>query len=116
MLVNAGYLGLNSHYVHHNHGSGCTRKSCWLKSPIVRKSYMGISLLFSASSVYGNEIMGSSGQIASPLYPRTYPNNADYRWTVTVDSDSHIQIQFLDIDIEDLFSCYYDKLKVCTLV
>lgn len=29
-----------------NRGSGCTRKSCWLKSPIVRKSYMGISLLF----------------------------------------------------------------------
>lgn len=71
---------------------------------------------FSAFSVYGNEITGSSGQIASPLYPRTYPNNADYRWTVTVNSDSYVEIQFLDIDIEDLFNCYYDKLKVCIRV
>lgn len=71
---------------------------------------------FSAFSVYGNEITGSSGQIASPLYPRTYPNNADYRWTITVNSNFHVEIHFLDIDIEDLLNCNYDKLKVCTLI
>lgn len=63
--------------------------------------------------MYGNDITGSSGQVASPLYPRTYPNNADYRWTITVNGDSYVDIQFLDIDIEDLSNCYYDKLKVC---
>lgn len=63
--------------------------------------------------VYGNDITGSSGQVASPLYPRTYPNNADYRWTITVNGDSYVEMQFLDIDIEDLSNCYYDKLKVC---
>lgn len=70
-----------------------------------------IVLLF-ISSVFGNDVTGSSGQIASPLYPRTYPNNADYRWTITVSGDSYIEIRFLDIDIEDLSNCYYDKLKV----
>lgn len=62
--------------------------------------------------VYGNDVIGEFGQIASPLYPRTYPNNAYYRWTITVAGDSYIQIRFLDMDIEDLMDCYYDNLKV----
>ncbi|XP_065114614.1 cubilin [Paramisgurnus dabryanus] len=64
------------------------------------------------SHLYGNEITGSSGQVASPLYPRNYPDNADYRWTITVNADSYVQIHFLEIDIEDIFDCYYDKLKI----
>lgn len=62
--------------------------------------------------MYGNDLTGESGQIASPLYPRTYPNNADYRWTITVDGDSYVQIRFLDMEVEDLYDCYYDQLKV----
>ena len=69
----------------------------------------------SPSPVYGNDITGTSGQIASPLYPRTYPNNADYRWTITVPGDDYVQIHFLDMDIEDLYDCYYDQLKVCVV-
>lgn len=64
------------------------------------------------SPVYGNDITGTSGQIASPLYPRTYPEDADYRWTITVSADSYISLRFLDIDIEDLYECYFDQLKV----
>ncbi|XP_034427678.1 cubilin [Hippoglossus hippoglossus] len=64
------------------------------------------------SHLYGNDLMGEFGQIASPLYPRTYPNNADYYWTITVEGDSYIQIRFLDMDIEDLYECYYDHLKI----
>nr|XP_023646366.1 cubilin [Paramormyrops kingsleyae] len=62
--------------------------------------------------LYGNEITGTQGQIASPLWPRMYPNNADYRWTVTVDASYYIEVRFLDMDIEDLSNCYYDKLKM----
>ena len=62
--------------------------------------------------MYGNDLTGESGQIASPLYPRTYPNNVDYRWTVTVDGDSYVQIHFLEMDIEDVSNCFYDQLKV----
>lgn len=64
------------------------------------------------SSVYGIDVTGESGQIASPLYPRTYPNNANYKWTITVEGTSYIQIRFLDMDIEDLYDCTYDNLKV----
>ncbi|XP_037612385.1 cubilin [Sebastes umbrosus] len=62
--------------------------------------------------LYGNDVVGESGQIASPLYPRTYPYNAHYRWTITVDGDSYVQIRFLDMDIEDLLDCGYDHLKI----
>ncbi|CAL8311895.1 unnamed protein product [Merluccius merluccius] len=72
----------------------------------------GAGFQASFTHLYGNDLTGESGQIASPLYPRTYPNNADYRWTVSVDGDSYIEINFLDLDIEDLFNCYYDQLKV----
>ncbi|KAJ8276925.1 hypothetical protein GJAV_G00069430 [Gymnothorax javanicus] len=64
------------------------------------------------SHLYGNDITGETGEIASPLWPRTYPNNADYRWTITVAGDHFIRIRFLEMDIEDLFDCYYDNLKV----
>ncbi|CAM9270170.1 unnamed protein product, partial [Lampetra planeri] len=64
-----------------------------------------------AQGVYGNDVTGQVGQIASPLYPRTYPNNANYHWTITVDGDSFIQIRFLDMDIEDLYNCHYDELR-----
>ncbi|KAG7527098.1 cubilin [Solea senegalensis] len=64
------------------------------------------------SHLYGNDLTGDYGQIASPLYPRTYPSNADYRWTITVEGDSFVQIRFLDMDIEDLYDCFYDYLKI----
>ncbi|XP_015810319.3 cubilin [Nothobranchius furzeri] len=64
------------------------------------------------SHLYGVDVTGESGQIASPLYPRFYPNNADYRWTITVEGGSYVQISFLDMDIEDLYDCYYDQLKI----
>ncbi|XP_061094184.1 cubilin [Conger conger] len=64
------------------------------------------------SHLYGNEITGESGQLASPLWPRTYPNNAHYRWTITVAGGYFIRLRFLEIDIEDVYNCYYDYLKV----
>lgn len=66
--------------------------------------------------MYGVDLIGESGQVASPLYPRNYPNDADYRWTITVEGDNYVQIRFLDMDIEDLYNCYYDKLKVRRLL
>lgn len=65
--------------------------------------------------MYGNDLEGEFGQIASPLYPRTYPNNANYRWTITVAANSLIEIRFLEMDIEDATDCYYDHLKVSPL-
>ncbi|KAM7390891.1 hypothetical protein PAMA_008881 [Pampus argenteus] len=83
----------------------------WVKF-VSDASISGAGFRATFSHLYGNDVTGEFGQIASPLYPRTYPNNAHYRWTITVEGDSYIQIRFLDIDIEDLYDCYYDQLKI----
>ncbi|KAM9333329.1 LOW QUALITY PROTEIN: cubilin [Pholidichthys leucotaenia] len=83
----------------------------WVKF-VSDASVSGAGFRATFSHLYGNDLTGEFGQIASPLYPRTYPNNAHYQWTITVDGDSYIQIHFLDMDIEDLYDCYYDQLKI----
>nr|XP_020470999.1 cubilin [Monopterus albus] len=83
----------------------------WVKF-VSDASVSGEGFRVTFSHLYGNDVTGEFGQIASPLYPRTYPINAQYRWTITVDGDSYIQIRFLDMDIEDLSDCYYDNLKI----
>ncbi|XP_054478628.1 cubilin [Anoplopoma fimbria] len=83
----------------------------WVKF-VSDASISGAGFRATFSHLYGNDVVGEFGQIASPLYPRTYPNNAHYRWTITVEGDSYIQIRFLDMDIEDLQDCRYDQLKI----
>ncbi|XP_069007315.1 cubilin [Embiotoca jacksoni] len=83
----------------------------WVKF-VSDASVSGAGFRTTFSHLYGVDVTGEFGQIASPLYPRTYPNNAHYRWTITVDGDSYVQIQVLDIDVEDLYDCFYDHLKV----
>ncbi|RVE59186.1 hypothetical protein OJAV_G00201620 [Oryzias javanicus] len=83
----------------------------WVKF-VSDSSDSGAGFRATFSHLYGIDVSGESGQIASPLYPRTYPNNAHYRWTINVDGDSYIQIRFLDMDIEDLSNCFYDHLKI----
>ncbi|XP_053714419.1 cubilin isoform X1 [Synchiropus splendidus] len=88
-----------------------TAHELWVKF-VSDSSISGAGFRATFSHLYGNEITGESGQIASPLYPRTYPMDSFYTWTVTVDTGSYVQVRFLDIDIEDLFNCYYDNLKI----
>lgn len=75
-------------------------------------SISGAGFRAAFSHLYGNDLEGEFGQVASPLYPRTYPNNANYRWTITVAANSLIEIRFLEMDIEDATDCYYDHLKI----
>uniref|UniRef100_A0A3B5AXX3 Cubilin n=1 Tax=Stegastes partitus TaxID=144197 RepID=A0A3B5AXX3_9TELE len=83
----------------------------WVKF-VSDASISGAGFRATFSHLYGVDVVGESGQIASPLYPRIYPNNAHYRWTITVEGNRYIQIRFLDMDIEDLYDCYYDQLKI----
>ncbi|KAM4705286.1 LOW QUALITY PROTEIN: cubilin [Rhinophrynus dorsalis] len=64
------------------------------------------------SHLFGNNIVGTNGQIASPLWPRNYPDHANYVWKINVDSSQTIEVRILQIDIEDHASCYYDKLRI----
>ncbi|KAM4718445.1 cubilin [Anableps anableps] len=88
-----------------------TGHNLWVKF-VSDGSVSGPGFRATFSHLYRVDLVGESGQIASPLYPRTYPNNANYRWTITVEGDSYIQINFLDMDIEDFNNCYSDQLKI----
>uniref|UniRef100_A0A8C0J8V6 Cubilin n=1 Tax=Chelonoidis abingdonii TaxID=106734 RepID=A0A8C0J8V6_CHEAB len=62
--------------------------------------------------LFGNDIVGNSGQIASPLWPRNYPHNSNYQWMISVNASHVIHGQILEMDIEDRNSCSTDKLKI----
>ncbi|MEE6466792.1 hypothetical protein FKM82_007053 [Ascaphus truei] len=64
------------------------------------------------SHLFGNNLGGTHGQIASPLWPRNYPHHSIYTWKINVESAQIIQVRILEIDIEDHASCYFDKLRV----
>ncbi|XP_078391727.1 cubilin [Cetorhinus maximus] len=62
------------------------------------------------SHLYGNEIVGVQGQITSPLWPLHYPHNANYHWTITVPASYIIHVRILELDIDAIHGCRYDRL------
>ncbi|KAM5141109.1 complement C1r subcomponent [Mantella aurantiaca] len=52
------------------------------------------------------------GFVASPDFPKTYPNNNHSTWNITVPEGYHISLKFLVFDIEPSDGCTYDYIKV----
>ncbi|XP_077347020.1 cubilin isoform X1 [Lithobates pipiens] len=75
-------------------------------------SISGSGFRISFSHMFGNNLDGTNGQIASPLWPRQYPHHSNYIWKINVQSGQIIEIRVLQIDIEDQATCSYDKLRV----
>lgn len=72
---------------------------------------MGFQARF--NQIFGNDnIVGSHGKIASPLWPGSYPDNSNYIWTVNVNASQIIQARILKIDMELTSDCNFDKLKI----
>uniref|UniRef100_A0A671G8C4 Cubilin n=1 Tax=Rhinolophus ferrumequinum TaxID=59479 RepID=A0A671G8C4_RHIFE len=65
------------------------------------------------TNVFGNDnIVGTHGKIASPLWPGNYPHNSDYQWIVNVNASQVVHGRILELDIESAEDCYYDKLRI----
>ncbi|KAL5010260.1 hypothetical protein ScPMuIL_012565 [Solemya velum] len=67
------------------------------------------------NAVYGGDIYGTSGQIASPRYPNHYLNiEADYSWTVTTEIGMRIQVTVVVLDTDGFrrTSCLFDYLQL----
>ncbi|XP_068942361.1 cubilin [Petaurus breviceps papuanus] len=72
---------------------------------------MGFQATF--AHIFGNDnIVGTHGKIASPLWPRNYPHHSNYHWTVNVNSSQIIHGTVLEMDIEKSTGCYFDKLMI----
>uniref|UniRef100_A0A8B9N9X7 Cubilin n=1 Tax=Accipiter nisus TaxID=211598 RepID=A0A8B9N9X7_9AVES len=83
----------------------------WVKF-VSDSSGTGVGFKATFSHLYGNDIVGNRGQIASPHWPRSYPHNSNYQWRISVNASQVIHGRILQMDIENHNRCHYDKLKV----
>lgn len=80
--------------------------------PLMEKTNVSHKYVSYIFSVYGGDLTGSSGQVASPNYPNQYPHNVNYVWTITVDIGMRIRVTVNALDIESVANCYFDYLRV----
>lgn len=66
--------------------------------------------------VFGNDLTGSSGQIASPLYPHMYDKESVINWQIMVRPLHNVFIEFVEFYFDGTDdSCYSTSLTVCLL-
>ncbi|XP_021927790.1 cubilin [Zootermopsis nevadensis] len=56
------------------------------------------------SMLHGNDLSGPSGQVASPLYPRSYMHDDTFFWRIMVDFGQVVAITFREFFIDTYFS------------
>jgi cubilin len=62
--------------------------------------------------LFGDELTGDYGEIASPMYPIPYRKGETFSWRITIDFNYIIRIQFLDFNFYSLDNYCYSSLKV----
>uniref|UniRef100_A0A3B4B214 CUB domain-containing protein n=1 Tax=Periophthalmus magnuspinnatus TaxID=409849 RepID=A0A3B4B214_9GOBI len=67
--------------------------------------------LASYSTSCGGPITAPSGEIHSPSYPGSYPNNVDCSWVISVDPNHRVLLNFSDLDIEFHSNCTWDYVE-----
>ncbi|KAF6371602.1 cubilin [Rhinolophus ferrumequinum] len=86
--------------------------SLWIRF-VSDGSSSGTGFQATFTNVFGNDnIVGTHGKIASPLWPGNYPHNSDYQWIVNVNASQVVHGRILELDIESAEDCYYDKLRI----
>jgi hypothetical protein len=63
-------------------------------------------------AVHGNDLSGPAGQVASPLYPRSYRHYGSFSWRIMVDTGQAIAITFKEFFFEVYFSNWYSFVAV----
>ncbi|CAP34105.2 Protein CBR-NAS-39 [Caenorhabditis briggsae] len=61
-------------------------------------------------AICGGPIYANKGVIHSPKYPESYPPNSDCQWTIHVDENSQVAIEFVYFHLEQHKECIYDRL------
>ncbi|XP_078582053.1 cubilin-like isoform X2 [Branchiostoma floridae x Branchiostoma japonicum] len=94
-----------------------TGHQLWIK---FRSDYSltGAGFMAQYSMLHGGDLTGQAGQLASPLYPRQYPNNVDYIWTISVGSGMRVRVDFVQMNMEGFpglpgipVTCAFDWLE-----
>ncbi|XP_072106506.1 complement C1r-B subcomponent-like [Mobula birostris] len=77
--------------------------ACRLRWPLL------VSVLALATSGHGSSMFG---EITSPGYPSSYPNEERAEWTIGVPLGYRVQLHFRYFQLEPSQDCIYDRLKV----
>jgi cubilin len=62
--------------------------------------------------VHGNELSGPTGQVSSPLYPRSYMHDGVFSWRIMVEFSKVVAISFKEFFIDVYFSNCYSYVAV----
>uniref|UniRef100_A0A3Q2CYT2 CUB domain-containing protein n=1 Tax=Cyprinodon variegatus TaxID=28743 RepID=A0A3Q2CYT2_CYPVA len=60
----------------------------------------------------GGPVTAPAGEIHSPLYPASYPNNVDCSWVISVEVSHRVLLNFTDLDIEYHTNCTWDYVEI----
>ncbi|XP_008147050.2 cubilin [Eptesicus fuscus] len=92
--------------------SSIVAQSLWIRF-VSDGSGSGTGFQATFAKIFGNDnIVGTHGKVASPLWPGNYPHNSDYHWIVNVNASQVVHGRILEMDIESTHNCYYDKLRI----
>uniref|UniRef100_A0A8C3YL53 Cubilin n=1 Tax=Catagonus wagneri TaxID=51154 RepID=A0A8C3YL53_9CETA len=92
--------------------SSITGHNLWIRF-VSRGSGSGVGFQAAFNNIFGNDnIVGTHGKVASPLWPGNYPHNSNYQWIVHVNESQVIHGRILEMDVEGTLNCYYDKLRI----
>ena len=89
-------------------------KKIWMKLK-TDDTATGKGFLGEYSFLHGNELTGSNGEIASPLYPQPYLQDEVITWRITVEFGMSIKVVFDEVRIENYYQDCEAGISVNTI-
>ncbi|KAK3736523.1 hypothetical protein QZH41_009404, partial [Actinostola sp. cb2023] len=87
-------------------------KFCGSSKPATITSSGSISNIFLYSGGCDLTLRGSGGTIKSPNNPSNYPINKKCSWTIKVDAEEQVELEFRTVDLERDSTCRYDYIEI----
>lgn len=67
--------------------------------------------LYLPADACGGQLTGLSGEITSPRYPESYPNDAECHWSIRA-TDGPLTLVFADFQVEGSQGCGFDYVAL----
>ena len=100
-------------YCGNNVDSITSSESLWIRFKSASNTQSeGKGFVAEYSFLYGDELSGDFGEIASPMYPRPYRKTEQFSWRITVDFNFIVQITILDLNFDYYEDYCLSSLKV----
>ncbi|KAJ6642436.1 Cubilin like [Pseudolycoriella hygida] len=76
------------------------------------RSFKFIASYSTLDNTCGGNFSDLNGQVASPLYPKSYPNNVECVWELSASPGNRLILTVEKMDIEFSENCYEDYLEI----